>query len=188
MKLREPDELDRRWLEQRLSAPRPGVVANRSTRGRLAVREHLAACDRIRAIDQEMTALAAERRRLVERVHGLDRLLDGTARIPHPVTGAPLHVRYGLIPPRTRFGRPGPHWRRTATTDEVRALVLDVLSSTEAPVRVRELVAVLSAHGLETVAPASQAVSNLLRAELAAGRVERTARGVYRWIAETGPA
>jgi hypothetical protein len=74
MMVREPDELDRRWLEQRLSSERPGVVANRSTRGRLAVREHLAACDRIRAIDQEMTALAAERRRLTERVHALDRL------------------------------------------------------------------------------------------------------------------
>ena len=105
MKLREPDEIDRRWLEQRLSVPRPDRLANRTTRGRLAVR----------------------------------------------------------------------------------ALILDVLSSTEAPVRVRELVAVLSAHGLETTAPASQLVSNLLRAERAAGRVERTARGVYRWIAETGP-
>jgi hypothetical protein len=188
MKLREPDEIDRRWLEQRLAAPRLSVLANRSTRGRLAVREHLAACDRIRAIDQEMTALAAERRRLTERVHALDQLLDGTARRPDPVTGVPRHVRYGLLPPRTRFGRPGPHWRRTASTDEVRALILDILSSTDAPVRVRELVAVLSAHGLETAAPASQVVSNLLRAERAAGRVERTARGVYRWIAETGPA
>jgi hypothetical protein len=61
----------------------------------------------------------------------------------------------------------------------LRHAVYRCLDDAGRPLRVREIVADLDRRGLVTWRRASQAVSDVLRTEVRAGRVERISRGVY---------
>ncbi len=66
---------------------------------------------------------------------------------------------------------------------ELRAAVRRVLSDHGAPLRTDEIRRGLLARGLRPPAPAGKRISDALRAELARGRVERTGRGEFCWVA-----
>jgi hypothetical protein len=95
---------------------------------------------------------------------------------------------------RDAFGHVGTHWRREPLPGDIdtepngtveiagvdlRQALAAMVRDADRPVRIGELHRMLLAHGRRPAGRASQAISNALRAEVAAGRVVRVDRGVY---------
>ena len=125
----------------------------------------------LRAVDAEVEALIARRLQIVTE---LRRCRNAFGHVGHwNRRQVPMPGDIDAVPEGTRpIARP-----------ELRELVRRLLQESNRPLHLSELHRMLLAHGLHPEGHPTKAISDALRAEVAAGRVVRMGRGLY-WHAQ----
>lgn len=210
-RLRTPLDRD---VDQHLANPGTFGLGSRLRQPGIDRRDHW--IHEVREIDAELRDLINRRRALLQRITTAHRALTGTGHSIDETTGKELwHFNPPTIPlndPPTTWRDPidivaGPDPAERSKyhpTDNVapvrdgvppatvagrvlRGLLLEILNAIPSALTVDELHRLILAAGADVGPPASRTIPNALRTELAAGRVRRTSRGVYRATRHIGP-
>jgi hypothetical protein len=138
--------------------------------------------DELDSVDRELAEAMTRRRRLVERIEGCNLALVGTGEIRHHLTDDLLQVM--------RWHRRIPFRDAMPPVDERAALVISgrrlaaattaLLRATGQTLGLAEIERLLRLQDLIPAGRSSQSISDALRGEVRAGRVERVRRGWYR--------